>query len=120
MKLNQKLATFVSCLLLLSFIVVQASDRQAKFGERRTVALPAAMVLDEFAQPVIATSGKVGFVSSVTTGAVVSFNVSSGRVMSSLVVGESVGPLTLIETAGRRLLAAPSVNNPTMLPALTG
>lgn len=113
MTLNRKLATFISCLLLLSFIVVQASDRQAKLGERRTVALPAAMVLDEFAQPVIAASGKVGFVSSVTTGAVVCFSVSSGRLMSSLVVGESVGPISLVETGGRRLVAAPSVNNPT-------
>jgi hypothetical protein len=111
--LNRKLVTFISCLLLLSFIVVQASDRHAKLGERRTVSLPAAMVLDEFAQPVISASGKVGFVSSVTTGAVVSFNVASGRVMSSLVVGESVGPVMLVETAGQRLIAAPSVNNPT-------
>jgi hypothetical protein len=111
-KLNQKLATLISCVLLLSFVVVQASDRQAKLGQRRTVSLPTAMVLDEFAQPVIAASGKVGFVSSVTTGAVVSFSVSSGRVMSSLVVGESAGPVALIETAGRRLLTAPSVNDP--------
>jgi hypothetical protein len=111
--LNRKLTTFISCLLLLSFIVVQASDRHAKLGERRMVSLPQAMVLDEFAQPVIAASGKVGFVSSVTTGAVVSFNVASGRLMSSLVVGESAGPVALVETAGRRLIAAPSVNNPT-------
>ena len=102
----------IACLLLLSFVVAQASDRQAKLGERRTVALPRAMILDEFAQPLIASSGKVGFVSSATTGAVVCFNVASGRVMSSLVVGESVGPLSLVETAGRRLLAAPSANDP--------
>ncbi|HJQ23167.1 MAG TPA: PQQ-binding-like beta-propeller repeat protein [Blastocatellia bacterium] len=113
MRFNQKLATLIACLLLLSFVVVQASDRHAKLGERRTVALPRAMILDEFAQPIIAASGKVGFVSSVTTGAVVCFNVASGRVMSSLVVGESVGPLTLVEAAGRRLLAAPSANDPT-------
>jgi DNA-binding beta-propeller fold protein YncE len=111
-KLNRKLATLISCLLLLSFIVVQASDRHAKLGARRTLSLPAAMVLDEFAQPVITASGKVGFVSSVTTGAVVSFSVTSGRVMSSLVVGETAGPLTLIETASRRLIAVPSVNDP--------
>ncbi|HKP11988.1 MAG TPA: PQQ-binding-like beta-propeller repeat protein, partial [Blastocatellia bacterium] len=113
MKLNRKLATFISCLLLLSFIVVQASDRHAKLGQRRTVSLPTAMVLDEFAQPVIAASGKVGFVSSATTGAVVSFSVTTGRVMSSLVVGESAGPVALVETASRRLLAAPSANDPT-------
>jgi outer membrane protein assembly factor BamB len=112
-RLNRRLTTFISCLLLLSFIVVQASDRHAKLGVRRTVSLPATMVLDEFAQPVVSASGKVGFVSSVTTGAVVSFNVASGRLMSSLVVGESVGPVTLVETGGRRLIAAPSVNNPT-------
>ncbi len=113
MKPDRRLATFISCLLLLSLIVVQASDRHAKLGERRTLALPAAMVLDESAQPVIAASGKVGFVSSVTTGAVVSFNLASGRVMSSLVVGGSVGPVTLVEVGGRRLLAAPSANDPT-------
>ncbi|MFL6273893.1 MAG: YncE family protein [Blastocatellia bacterium] len=112
MRFNQKFATLIVCLLLLSFVVAQASDRHAKLGERRTVALPRAMILDEFAQPLIASSGKVGFVSSVTTGAVVCFNVASGRVMSSLVVGESVGPLSLVETAGRRLLAAPSANDP--------
>ncbi|HKQ04183.1 MAG TPA: PQQ-binding-like beta-propeller repeat protein [Blastocatellia bacterium] len=112
MRFNQKLATLIACLLLLSFVVVQASDRQAKLGARRAVALPRTMILDEFAQPLIASSGKVGFVSSVTAGAVVCFNVASGRVMSSLVVGESVGPLSLVETAGRRLLAAPSANDP--------
>lgn len=112
MKLNRKLATFLSCLLLLSFIVVQASDRHAKLGERHTLRLPATIGLDEFAQPVIASSGKVGFVSSITTGAVVSFSMTTGRVMSSLVVGESAGPVGLVEIAGRRLLAVSSANDP--------
>ena len=112
MTLNRRLATIISCLLILSFIVVQASDRRTRLGDRRTVALPGSMVLDEFAQPIIAASGKVGFVSSVTTGTVVCFSVSSGRILSSITVGESAGPITLVEGSGHRLIAAPSANAP--------
>jgi hypothetical protein len=111
-KPNRKLATLMLCLLVLSFIVVQASDRHARLGQTRSFSLPASAVLDENAQPVIASSGKVGFISSVTGGAVISFSVSSGKRLSSIAVGETAGPISLIETAGRRLIAAPAVNDP--------
>jgi outer membrane protein assembly factor BamB len=111
-KPDRKLATLISCLLVLSFVVVQASDRHARLGQMRSFSLPASSILDENAQPVIASSGKVGFVSSVTNGAVISFSVSSGKMLSSIVVGETAGPLSLIETAGRRLIAVASANDP--------
>ncbi len=97
---------------MLSFVVVQASDRHARLGQMRSFSLPASAILDENAQPVIASSGKVGFVSSVTNGAIISFSVSSGKMLSSIVVGETAGPVSLIETGGRRLLAVASANDP--------
>lgn len=111
-KPNRKLATLIFCLLVLSFVVVQASDRHARLGQTRSFSLPASSILDENAQPLIASSGKVGFISSVTGGAVISFSVSSGKMLSSITVGETVGPITLIETSGQRLIAAPAANDP--------
>lgn len=112
MKPNRKPASLISCLVILSLVVVQASDHRARLGGTRTLSLPAHAILDEHAQPLIASSGKVGFVSSITGGSVISFSLSSGKVLSSMVVGESVAPISMIETAGRRLIAAPAANDP--------
>jgi len=98
--------------LILSFIVVQASDHRARLGDRRAVSLPASAVLDECAQPLIAASGKVGFISSVTDGTVLSFSVVTGRILSSIVVGETVGPISMVEAGGHRYIAATAANNP--------
>ncbi len=100
------------CLLVLSFIVVQASDRHARLGQMRSFSLPATSILDENAQPIITSNGKTGFVSSVTGGAVISFSVSSGKMISSIVVGETAGPVSLVETGGRRLISVASANDP--------
>ena len=112
MKPDRKLATLILCLLVLSFVVVQASDRHARLGQMRSFSLPASSILDENAQPVISSSGKTGFVSSVTGGAVISFSVSSGKMLSSIVVGETAGPVSLVETGGRRLISVASANDP--------
>lgn len=112
MKPDRKLATLISCLLVLSFVVVQASDRHARLGQMRSLSLPASSILDENAQPIIASNGKTGFVSSVTGGAVISFSVSSGKMLSSIVVGETAGPISLIEAGGRRLICVASANDP--------
>ncbi len=112
MKPDRKLATLILCLLVLSFVVVQASDRHARLGQMRSFSLPATSILDENAQPIIASSGKTGFVSSVTGGTVISFSVSSGKMFSSIVVGETAGPISLVETEGRRLIAVASANDP--------
>ncbi len=50
--------------------------------------------------------------SSVTAGAVVAFSLTTGRVLSTVAVGETAGPISMIEVDSRRLIAAPSVNDP--------
>ena len=112
MKQNRSITTFVSCLVVLSFAIAQGSDHRAKLGETRSVTLPQYAVLDERAQPVVASGSKVGFVASVTGGSVISFSLTSGKILSSVSVGETIGPISMVEVAGRRLLAAPAVNDP--------
>lgn len=112
MKSNRSIATLVLCLLVLSFAIAQGSDQRAKLGESRSVSLPSYAVLDERAQPLVAASGKVGFVASVTGGSVISFSLTSGKILSSVSVGETIGPISMIESGGRRLIAAPAVNDP--------
>jgi IPT/TIG domain-containing protein len=111
-KSNRKLAFLVACLMVFSLAVAQGNINRAKLGDTRSVTLPSYAILDESAQPIIAASGKVGFVSSVTGGSLVSFSVASAKVLSSIVVGQSAGPISMIETAGRRLVAIPAVNDP--------
>ncbi len=108
---NRKLTSLVICLLVLSLAVVQGSSNRTKMGRTRSVSLPSYAILDENAQPLIASSGKVGFVSSVTGGTLISFSVTSGKVISTLVVGETAGPISLVEVAGRRLVAVPALND---------
>lgn len=108
---NRKITSLVVCLLVLSLAVVQGSSNRTKMGRTRSVALPSYAILDENAQPLIASSGKVGFVSSVTGGTLISFSVTSGKVISTLVVGETAGPISLVEVAGRRLVAVPALND---------
>ena len=78
----------------------------------RTVSLPSSAILDERAQPLLASSGKVGFVGSATGGSLISFSVTSGKILSSVRVGETLGAISIIETAGRRLIAVPAANDP--------
>jgi outer membrane protein assembly factor BamB len=111
-KSNRSLASFVSVLVILGFAIAQAGDQRAKLGETRNVTLPSYAVLDERAQPLLASSGKVGFVASVTGGSVISFSLTSGKILSSVSVGETIGPISMVEAGGRRLIAAPAVNNP--------
>ena len=112
MKPNRKLISLISCLVMLSLVVAQGSDQRARLGQTRSLSLPVNAILDEHAQPLISSSGKVGFVSSVTGGSIISFSLSTGKPLSSVSVGESIGPISMVETAGRRLIAAPSVNDP--------
>jgi hypothetical protein len=109
---NRKPATLLACLLLLSLIVAQGSDRRTSLTRVRTLPLPSSAVLDQHAQPLIASSGKVGFVASITGGSLISFNLASGRILSSVAVGENIGPISMIETASSRLIAVPAANHP--------
>jgi outer membrane protein assembly factor BamB len=111
-KRDRKLVTLVICVLLLSLAVAQGSDHRTTLSQVRSVSLPSSAVLDEHAQPLIASSGKVGFVASVTSGSLISFSVTSGKILSSVAVGETVGSISMVEAAGRRLIAVPAVNDP--------
>ena len=112
MKTDRKPATLVICLLLLSLVVAQGGDHRTRLSQLRSVSLPSSHILDEHAQPLIASSGKVGFVASVTGGSLISFSVTSGRILSSVAVGETLGSISMTENAGRRLIAVPAVNDP--------
>lgn len=112
MKTDRKPATLVICLLLLSLVVAQGSDHRTRLSSGRSVTLPSSAILNDHAQPLIASSGKVGFVASVTGGSLMSFSMSSGKILSSVAVGETIGSISMIEAEGRRLLAVPAVNNP--------
>jgi hypothetical protein len=111
-KSNRKPTTLFTCLLLLSLVVAQGSDRRTRLSQARSVSLPSSALLDPHAQPLIAKSGKVGFVASVTGGSLISFSVTSGKILSSATVGETLGSISMIENAGRRLIAVPAVNDP--------
>jgi len=78
----------------------------------RTVTLPSTAILGDHAQPLISSSGKVGFVASVTGGSLISFSVTSGKVLSSVAVGETLGSISMVEAGGRRLIAVPAANDP--------
>ena len=112
MKPDRKPASLIVCLLVLSLVIAQASDRRTTLSRVRSVSLPASAVLDEHAQPLIASSGKVGFVASVTGGSLITFSLTSGKVLSTIAIGQAIGPISLVETAGRRLVAVPAANDP--------
>ncbi|HEY3135482.1 MAG TPA: IPT/TIG domain-containing protein [Blastocatellia bacterium] len=112
MKSDRRPTSLLACLLLLSLVAAQASDRRTTISKARSVSLPSSAVLDERAQPLIAASGKVGFVTSVT-GSLISFSLTSGKVLSSVSVGESLGSASMMEVSGHRLIAAPAGNDPT-------
>ncbi|HSB08029.1 MAG TPA: hypothetical protein VLM38_00845 [Blastocatellia bacterium] len=112
MKPDRKPATVIICLLLLSLAIAQASDRRTTLSGVRHLSLPASSVLGQHAQPLISSSGKVGFVASVTGGSLISFSVTSGKILSTVAIGETLGSISMIETGGRRLVAVPAVNDP--------
>jgi hypothetical protein len=111
-KSNKQLMNALVFFLVMSLVIVQADSKKARFGETRKLTLPSYSVLDENATPLIAASGKVGFVSSVTDGSLIAFSTTSGKILSSMVIGETVGPISMIEENGRRLIAAPAANLP--------
>ncbi len=112
MKFGRKQIALLISLFIFSLVAVHVNSDQTKFKESRIIALPPEAILDERCSPVLAVNGKVGFITSVTTGSVMSFNTTSGRIMSSIIVGETAGAISLVETDSRRLLAVPTANDP--------
>ena len=112
MKPDRRPLTAITCLLLLGLAIAQASDRRTTLSGVRTVTLPSTAILGDHAQPLISSSGKVGFVASVTGGSLISFSVTSGKILSSVAIGETLGSISMIEAGGRRLVAVPAANDP--------
>ncbi len=111
MNLHRIIATALLCMMAFSLVIANNNDR-AKLGDTRSITMPSFAILDENAQPLIALSGKVGFLASITSGALVSFSLTSGKIISSVAVGDTIGPITMIESANRRLIAVPAANDP--------
>ncbi|MEW6129530.1 MAG: AMIN domain-containing protein [Acidobacteriota bacterium] len=112
MKVCWKQLTLAVSLFFFCIIAVQVNGDRTKFGESRSVLLPSEAIIDERCFPVLTVNGKVGFIASATTGSALSFSTVTGRIMSSVVVGENAGAISLVETDSRRLLAVPAVNDP--------
>lgn len=112
MKPDRKPLTLLIFVLLLSLAIAQASDRRTSLSRMRSVTLPASAILGEHAEPLIASSGKVGFIAPVTGGSLISFSVTSGKILSSVAVGQTLGSISMLEAGGRRLVAVPAVNDP--------
>jgi hypothetical protein len=96
----------------MSLVVAQGSDQKTRLTQKRSVTLPSSSVLDKNTQALIASSGKVGFVASVTGGSLVSFSMTTGRILSTVAVGETLGSISMVESGGRRLIAVPAANDP--------
>lgn len=112
MKHNRRPVAILLSLLILSLAIAQASSERARIGNVRRLALPSRSILDDRCVPLLTADGKAGFVSSITDGSVISFSLETGQVISSVIIGETAGELSLVEYQGRRLIAVPAANDP--------
>ncbi len=113
MKVNRKPLALLLSLLLFTIVVSHVSSDHAKFNASHSVALPSEAILDARSLPLFSSGGKYGFISSVTTGALLSFSATTGKMLSSVVVGETAGAISMVEANDRRLVAVPTANDPT-------
>jgi outer membrane protein assembly factor BamB len=78
----------------------------------RSLSLRSETILDEHTEPLLSATGQIGFVTSTTGGSLISFNTATGKVLSSVVVGEGAGRCTMVEKGHSRLIAVPCANAP--------
>ena len=97
---------------VLAVTCVFASDNHKKLSEPRIVQLPSDAVIEQCSVPVITSGGDVAYVSSVMSGALICFSVSSGKVLSSVSFGQVAGLVSLVEVDKRKLIALPTANDP--------
>jgi hypothetical protein len=112
MKFKQIPIAVAIVLLFLGQGIVNSGNDRERFGEARMIALPPDAILNVHSTPIIANSGDVGFVSSVMTGSLISFSVTSGKILSSVSFGEIAGLLSMIENGKGRFIALPTANDP--------
>ncbi len=110
--LNRKLGALTACILISNLLVAYGSGSRTRLADPHSLSLKAASLLDSHSIPVISCSGKVGFVSATADGELIAFSTGSGKLLSSVVVGQSAGPATMVETESRRLIAVASPNAP--------
>jgi WD40 repeat protein len=109
---RRRLIGMILALFGLMGVAVQGSDNPARLTVTGQAPLPTQSVVEDQTVPLLASDKKAGFISSVTDGSVISFSTVSGKVMSSVVVGESAARLSMLELPNQRLIAAPTVNAP--------
>jgi hypothetical protein len=95
----------------MSLVVAQGSDHRTRLSQSRSVTLPLSSVLDKHAQPLIASSGKVGFVVGYRWIAHI-LQRDFGKILSTVAVGETLGSISMTEGAGGRFIAVPAANDP--------
>jgi len=110
-EVNKRLFALISCLLLVLGVIALGSNNP-KLAPPRSIALPAEVILDQESAPLVAESGKIGFITSAVDGSLISFNAGSGKLLSSVVVGQGAGGASMVEIGGRRLIAVPCTNDP--------
>src|SRR4030095_5328127 len=103
---------FITCILIVSSTLAQSANNRNAFREPRIIPLPFDVVVDQYSTPVISAAGDVGFISSVMTGSLISFSVTSGKVLSSVSFGKVAGIITMVEPDRHRLIALPTANDP--------
>ena len=74
----------------------------------RLISLPPDVIVEQGGSPVLSSDGNTGFVSSVMNGSLLSFNVSSNKVLASVSFGEIAGLVSMMELNGRRIITLPA------------
>src|SRR5438128_2696080 len=112
MKLSRKAGATAFCLSVLCLFISQVSGNRAQLGRGRSIELPSQVMLDERSKPFFSSGGKIGFVTSVTSGSLISFSATSAKVLTSVTVGETAGVASMAQIGKRRLIAVPAANDP--------
>jgi hypothetical protein len=93
-------------------MIAMGSGNQTRLEVARSLSLRSETILDEHTEPLLSSTGQLGFVTSTTGGSLISFNTATGKVLSSVVVGEGAGRCTMAENGSSRLIAVPCANAP--------
>ncbi|HXG67623.1 MAG TPA: AMIN domain-containing protein [Blastocatellia bacterium] len=112
MILFRKSIALIGCLLAFGSGFAYGSDKETPPRKIRAISLPPDAVLNESSAIVLDSAAGVGFIASVTSGALISFSVTSGKVLSSVQLGEVAGAPSMIQIGERRLIALPTANDP--------
>ena len=112
LKPKRKPIAIVATAIIACSVIVQGSGTQTRLEVARSLSLRSETILDDHTEPVLSSTGQCGFVSSATGGSLISFSTASGKVLSSVVVGEGAGRCTMLEKGSSRLIAVPCANAP--------